>query len=605
MSHAHFRFFLPLLIALVLTGCKKPLPAPEVHGVPFATLGVPMPTAEMLAAIGPENNAATHRLLPDSLFVVAGKPKQFLATPICTGGELLTQGFITQTLQLNVFRIDPNDVELFIHSAGFPAQAQAMVTNPNAPNAAPLIQQIPISRRVTVLTLSEPTTLSALLGGDIDPILLGSMRKSEGLNEYYDLTPPNQNIPQRVVLAMPDARTVIIAQGLEPDIRAIFSDDVADNAVLQRLKHTPIDTNDLTVITSLEGLPMNSEELGHFLRIAGEGLGVPEMFLPVIQQHLRALTLSVNVSTAAGTPIALVRVEGRDEKSAEAIAEMIRGTLISAQTTLATLTEEAKQQFPISFDFTVALLGNLSIAVQGTQVTIALNNFDTLIPTLAEWISTQQAIELEADMREQRLQLRQLRTQNLQSLAELCWSYYLEHKKFPADILDAEGKPLLSWRVALLPAMGGDALELYKQFKLDEPWDSETNLAVMNSSMPVLYHSILTSLGPPKTVVRFFNSSGTPFTNRDLKLEDIALPSTTLMYVIVSPEYAVEWSRPDSLEFDIDKIGEILDENSLGATFTRRIGQLPLPRESEPNFEYLKRRIEALVKGLPIPENGQ
>ncbi|MCP2784480.1 DUF1559 domain-containing protein, partial [Salmonella enterica subsp. enterica serovar Typhimurium] len=36
-----------------------------------------------------------------------------------------------------------------------------------------------------------------------------------------------------------------------------------------------------------------------------------------------------------------------------------------------------------------------------------------------------------------------------------------------------ENKPYLSWRVALLPYLEHD--HVYKQFKLDEPWDSEHN----------------------------------------------------------------------------------------------------------------------------------
>jgi len=46
----------------------------------------------------------------------------------------------------------------------------------------------------------------------------------------------------------------------------------------------------------------------------------------------------------------------------------------------------------------------------------------------------------------------------------------------PAAIVDKKGKPLLSWRVAILPYIEQD--NLYKQFKLDEPWDSKHNLAL-------------------------------------------------------------------------------------------------------------------------------
>src|SRR6476620_2039772 len=43
----------------------------------------------------------------------------------------------------------------------------------------------------------------------------------------------------------------------------------------------------------------------------------------------------------------------------------------------------------------------------------------------------------------------------------------------PTNQLSKDKKPLLSWRVQILPYIEQD--NLYKQFKLDEPWDSAHN----------------------------------------------------------------------------------------------------------------------------------
>src|SRR3954451_25354341 len=43
----------------------------------------------------------------------------------------------------------------------------------------------------------------------------------------------------------------------------------------------------------------------------------------------------------------------------------------------------------------------------------------------------------------------------------------------PAASADANGKALLSWRVAILPFIEQEAL--YDQIKLDEPWDGPNN----------------------------------------------------------------------------------------------------------------------------------
>ena len=49
----------------------------------------------------------------------------------------------------------------------------------------------------------------------------------------------------------------------------------------------------------------------------------------------------------------------------------------------------------------------------------------------------------------------------------------------PAAITSPGGKPLLSWRVAILPYI--DEKALYKKFKLDEPWDSPHNKELLNA----------------------------------------------------------------------------------------------------------------------------
>src|SRR5262249_50676803 len=49
---------------------------------------------------------------------------------------------------------------------------------------------------------------------------------------------------------------------------------------------------------------------------------------------------------------------------------------------------------------------------------------------------------------------------------------------------DKQGKPLLSWRVHLVRYMGEKPL--YKELKLDEPWDSEHNKKLI-AKMPIVF----------------------------------------------------------------------------------------------------------------------
>jgi RNA polymerase sigma factor (sigma-70 family) len=62
----------------------------------------------------------------------------------------------------------------------------------------------------------------------------------------------------------------------------------------------------------------------------------------------------------------------------------------------------------------------------------------------------------------------------------------------PAAITDKDGKPLLSWRVAILPYLedydGRSCSELFKEFHLNEPWDSPQNQTLL-AKMPAVFAS--------------------------------------------------------------------------------------------------------------------
>ena len=593
--------FALLLLMFVFFGCNKTPSEPSAEpatGSATPTLDIPSPTAEILAALGPENDIPIEHLLPNPIFVAVGKPKQLLASPVAVGNEWLVSEMMMQGLQL--YQFNPNSIDRFVQSSGFPLAVPVNVPNPQDPNAPPQLRMIQIARRATIITFAdsvdERTLLLSVL--NVDPTVLETFKRSEGKNLYYDLTPPNIAIPQRLAIGLLDNRTAILVEGIEEDIKAVFAGAKPNSPVLDRLKHTPVHTNDLTVLTSLEGLPVSPEELDKMMEQLGQTGFLSPNVASVISRHLRALTLSLNVSAASGQPIISIYAEGRDEKGAEAIGDAIRGFIVNGQTTMATMNEDVKKTLPIPADLATALLNAMSVDVKETQVHAALHNVDALLPTVAEGIHIRQTAL-------QREQTERQRMEQLFMLTDLCTAYYEKNQQFPMDILDAEGKPLLSWRVALLPLMGLE--DLYNKFKLDEPWDGATNKELVNS-MPMIFLPLASDVAPPKTIVRRFNSVGTPLSNRDLKVEDLKSPQTTLQFVAVSPNHAVEWTKPDPLEFNSDNIVDIVGNPLLGITFSRQVCLIPMLPENDPQFEKQRQDIEALIKGMPLdiepPQQG-
>ena len=71
---------------------------------------------------------------------------------------------------------------------------------------------------------------------------------------------------------------------------------------------------------------------------------------------------------------------------------------------------------------------------------------------------------------------------NLKQIGLALHNYHDIHGHFPAPaVLRNDSSPLLSWRVAILPYLGYQSL--YERFRLDEPWDSVHNRALI-AEMP-------------------------------------------------------------------------------------------------------------------------
>ncbi|VTU02151.1 Secreted protein containing DUF1559 OS=Rhodopirellula sallentina SM41 GN=RSSM_03172 PE=4 SV=1: SBP_bac_10 [Gemmataceae bacterium] len=141
---------------------------------------------------------------------------------------------------------------------------------------------------------------------------------------------------------------------------------------------------------------------------------------------------------------------------------------------------------------------------------------------------------------------------NLKQIAIAVHNYHDTYQRFPSDITDKNGKPLLSWRVAILPFLEQDAL--YKQFKLDEPWDSENNKKASQAVVKV-YLSPQAPLANPAglTHYRGFAGPGTAFEpGKQITLAAMADGTSNTLMVVETAD-AVEWAKPNDIPFDPKK----------------------------------------------------
>ncbi|MBT6155226.1 MAG: DUF1559 domain-containing protein [Planctomycetaceae bacterium] len=138
---------------------------------------------------------------------------------------------------------------------------------------------------------------------------------------------------------------------------------------------------------------------------------------------------------------------------------------------------------------------------------------------------------------------------HLKSIGLGLHNYHEEFGHFPpAGNKDKQGKLLLSWRVHLLPEIGEK--ELYKEFHLDEPWNSEHNLPLVQR-IPKVYQlpsrtpdGTTNYLGAAGKGALFDHPTGARF--RDV----IDSLSKTFAVVLVADNAAVPWTKPVDHVFD-------------------------------------------------------
>jgi hypothetical protein len=120
---------------------------------------------------------------------------------------------------------------------------------------------------------------------------------------------------------------------------------------------------------------------------------------------------------------------------------------------------------------------------------------------------------------------------------------------FPNDIADKDGKALLSWRVRLLPFIEQD--NLYKQFRLNEPWDSAHNKALL-AQMPKVFASPRVKVKEAgHTVYQGFAGPGSAFEpGKQLRFPASFTDGTSNTILAVESSTAYPWTRPVDVPFD-------------------------------------------------------
>ena len=170
-----------------------------------------------------------------------------------------------------------------------------------------------------------------------------------------------------------------------------------------------------------------------------------------------------------------------------------------------------------------------------------------------------------------------------QSIGQAMISFYDEHGYFPDEDGCGKSKGKLSWRVHLLPYL--ERQELYEQFRLEEPWDSDHNKTLIEK-MPEVFR--VTGIKEPgRTSVHIPVGEGTLFSGTEPPTLDSITdsPESTILAVVADPGTADIWTKPGGLQTDMNDPVRSFAGDSLAITVCMASGNtLTLNRSETPEY---------------------
>ncbi len=461
------------------------------------------------ASAGPDLGYVT----PGAVAMLVAYPSRVLKAP---GMELLPHEVITAAGKQEL-GLDPADID------------QVLVVSEVA-GGPPLV--------AAVVRFSKPHKLE-----DLFPKLAAATEAGQLEGKPY-LQAAN---PMEPSLYMPDERTLLVGMG--PMIEKMIANAKQPQAgPLARLVSSARLTGDVTVVAVMEPV---RDMLGAMLAMAP--LPPPLEDLKQIPELTKAAKIEVQWTAMPQITVAIV---APDEAKAQQLEALINKAIdLGQQMALQQMqqgmeeTQDPVQQATAQYmvrlnEYLFKLLrpqrrGTILSVTQGGQQSVQVATTGVLISLLLP--AVQAAREAAR------------RSQSQNNLKQIGLAFHNHHDTFkelpPRAIADPSGKPLLSWRVKLLPFLEEKAL--YDQFHLDEPWDSQHNKQLL-AQMPAVYARPGSKAAPGMTVYLAPVADGTIW-NAGKAISFAAIrdgTSNTIAVVEAADGAAVPWTKPDDWQVD-------------------------------------------------------
>jgi hypothetical protein len=436
----------------------------------------------------------------------------------------------------------------------FDPAAQARIVAPYIDEQTFLIAHVNFTR---IKIDSAVDTLGRLLPDDKDDILQSKAMVQQTIDTFIQAGGKDVYIGYRV--NRQDFVFLVIPLGDKFDQQAIEKNDIFKGLALKRAGNVMIGSLETREAAARleKNKPDPRPELAPAFETAGDNpiqvlLLQPKYFRRVIEETMPQLPKEIGGSPTniltKGLSWAAMGINFTPQITARLVIQSPDASSAAALSTLLADVLKHVAELPVIKELLPTFAGLIPYITPKAEGDKLVLNIDEKNAELSNLLGKVQTV-LFSEARNNASRMQSIN--NMKQIGLAMHNYHDANKHFPAAaIYSKDGKPLLSWRVALLPMM--EYGNLYDQFHLDEPWDSEHNKKLIDK-MPAEYRSPKSKLKEPgMTNYVVPVGPGTVFEGREgMSFKDIKDGTAhTILAVEVDNDHAVIWTKPDDLPYN-------------------------------------------------------
>jgi len=359
-----------------------------------------------------------------------------------------------------------------------------------------------------------------------------------------------EDVSRSPVVCVVDTKTIVIGAPLDL-VKKVVTKPAVKNSLNDQLVALDYSNQHFVAVGNSSILPAELVA-GMQEELSREEL--PPAFSPItdIIAQVKSASAVVNISPDIFVSLG---VSSSSEENTTKMVTMVNDSLTLAKSTLGIFALAPPKDLPAEIRPLIKEALKFLASIKPTQTG---DRMDVAIGLSASQLESLQKPFMASVASAQTAARKAASSNNLKQIGLALHIFHNTYREFPVGESPNEqgpihyrnGKPLLSWRVHLLPFIEQDPL--YARFKHDEPWDSPHNIKLLDQ-IPITYvDPNQPDLGNKTTYLAPIGPGSIFGSNKRMRFRDVIDgTANTIMIIQAGGDKAVPWTKPEDLKYDL------------------------------------------------------